>query len=99
MNPSLFELHPPVTAPYQQGSATSKAAADRAKTFIGKQGEQVYQWFVEQDAIGGTQREAADALGLGRQSVAPRVNALWRAGRLVKLLTRRDGCAIYRVVR
>lgn len=95
--PSLFDLPSSPRAPYARGSATSKAAADRAKSFIGEQGERVYRWFLEQGTTGATQKHASAALGISRASMCARVNALERDGRLVKTARRIDGCAVYRV--
>lgn len=96
--PSLFDVPPPSPrVPYARDSETSKAAAERAKSFVGEQGERVYRWFVQQGVEGGTQKQVSAALGIGRPSIAARVNALEREGRLIKTARRVDGCATYRV--
>lgn len=84
--------------PFQSQSPTSHDAAVAAAEFIGLQGERVFEWF-ERQAGGATQREASEALGIGRPSMCARVRALELAGRLVKCSGRRQGCAIYRTVR
>lgn len=87
--PASYEL------PFQSGSDTSRDAAVKAAAFIGPQGETVLAWFRKRGRHGGTQKEAATALGIARASIAARVNALEKAGQLVKWTGRRDGCAIY----
>lgn len=82
--------------PFQSGSDTSHAAALRAQSFVGRQGVKVLLWFEGRGERGGTQKEAAEALGIGRPSVCARVNALEQQGRLVKTTLRRGGCAVYR---
>lgn len=84
------------TVPYQRKSATSKAAAIKAKSFIGEQGKRVLSWFQQQGVSGATQRQASEALGISRASMCARVNALESAGQLVKTARRQDGCQIYR---
>lgn len=81
--------------PFQSQSETSHDAAVQARDFVGKQGVQVWCWFESRGAYGGTQREAAEALGIGRPSIAARVNALEQQGRLRKTAQRRAGCSVY----
>jgi len=93
LHSSTYEL------PFASGSDTSRAAAKRAEAFVGPQGADVLRWFIERGARGGTQKEAAAALGLGRPSVCARVNALEKCGWLIKSVSeRRAGCAVYFVV-
>ena len=90
LQPSIFEQ------PYQAGSDTSREAAERARKFIGRQGLTVLAWFVARGAYGGTQREASEALGIGRPSVCARCHALEQTGQLVKLPgATRQRCAVY----
>lgn len=84
--------------PFQATSPTSRDAAIKAAAFVGKQGELVYAWYADQ-VDGGTQKEAATALGLERSSVCARTRALELAGRAVKTDRRRAGCAVYEVRR
>jgi predicted XRE-type DNA-binding protein len=94
--PLFDQPAPAVTVPYQRSSATSKEAARRARAFIGQQGETVAHWFQARGLSGATQKQCSAALGISRASVCARVNALERAGRLVKTARRIDGCAVYR---
>lgn len=80
--------------PFTSGSETSREAAIKAADFVGQQGEVVYAWFADQ-IEGGTQREASEALQIGRPSICARTRALELAGRLVKTENRRQGCAVY----
>ena len=89
----LFEAPNRPAVPYQRSSATSREAARRAERFVGRQGERVANWFALQGRTGATQKQASIALGISRASVCARVNALERAGRLVKTARRVDGCA------
>lgn len=95
MQPSLFTHRPVHRTPYQPTSETSKAAAVTARTVAGQQAEQVYAYVLGCGARGASQKEICAGLFLGRPSVAARVNALWRAGRLVKTTVRRQACAVY----
>lgn len=83
--------------PFNQAE-TSRDAAVKARDFVGRQGVQVLCWFEGRGAYGGTQREAAEALGIGRPSICARVNALEAQGCLVKSEQRRLGCAVYTAV-
>jgi hypothetical protein len=82
--------------PFQSQSDTSRDAAIRAQSFAGKQAATVLGWFAIRGAQGGTQRECSEQCGYARASVAARVNALERAGLLVKTSERREHCAVYR---
>lgn len=84
--------------PYQSGSDTSGDAALEAKAFVGRQGLEVLWWFEQWGEYGGTQKDVATALKIGRPSVCARVRALEQQGKLVKTNRRRDGCVVYRVV-
>lgn len=95
--PNLFDVPAAPRVPYAPGSATSKAAAEKARGFIGEQGERVAAWFEAQGVHGATQKQASEALHIGRASMCARVNALERDGRLVKTARRFEGCAVYRV--
>lgn len=81
--------------PYAAGSDTSRDAALQARHFVGRQGLQVLVWFEQRGAEGGTQRECAEALSLGRPSVCARVRALEQHGALVKTTARRAACSVY----
>jgi DNA-binding MarR family transcriptional regulator len=75
---------------------TSRDAAIRAQSFAGKQAATVLGWFAIRGAHGGTQRECSEQCGYARASVAARVNALEKAGLIVKSVSeRRDKCAVY----
>lgn len=81
--------------PFQSGSGTSRDAALKAARFIGEQGMHVLAWFTARREVGGTQKECAMALGIGRPSTCARVHALEQQGRLSKTAARRHGCAVY----
>ena len=82
--------------PYVHDSDTSREAAEQARKFVGPQGELVRAWFMARGAYGGTQREAAEALNLGRPSMCARCHALEQTGQIVKLPgTTRQRCAVY----
>lgn len=81
--------------PFQSGSDTSRDAAVRAAKFIGQQGLDVLAWFEARGPQGGTQKECAAALDIGRPSICARVRALEEAGRVRKTEARRGGCAVY----
>jgi DNA-binding MarR family transcriptional regulator len=92
LQPSSYEL------PFASQSSTSRDAAQHARRFVCQQGADVLRWFIERGARGGTQKEVAAALGLGRPSVAARVHALEKCGWLIKSVSeRRSGCACYYV--
>ena len=82
--------------PYQSASPTSYDAAIAAASFAGQQGQSVLRWFAGRPQ-GGTQKECSAETGIGRASVAARVNALEQSGHLVKTTERREGCAVYRL--
>lgn len=92
----LFDAHLNPIVPYQRSSQTSRDAAKRAQSFVGQQGERVALWYAELGRTGATQKQASEALRISRASICARVNALERAGRLVKTARRIDGCAVYR---
>lgn len=83
--------------PFQSESPTSHAAAVKAHDFVSQQGEKVFAWFAQRRS-GATQKEASEALEIGRPSMCARVRALEQAGRLVKTSARRDGCQVYEVL-
>lgn len=88
--PASYEL------PFQSQSPTSRDAAVEAKKFSGKQSASVLAWFQERGACGGTQKECAAALNLGRPSVCARVNHLEHVGLLIKSVSeRRHRCSVY----
>ena len=83
--------------PYAPESDTSHDAAVAARKFIGRQGLTVLAWFTSRGAYGGTQREASEVLGIGRQSICARCHALEQTGQIVKLAgTTRQRCVVYR---
>jgi hypothetical protein len=82
--------------PFQSSSETSRDAAIRMVPCAGRQSATVLGWFSLRGALGGTQRECSEQCGYARASVAARVNALERAGLLVKTSERREHCAVYR---
>ena len=84
--------------PFQSGSDTSREAALQARSFIGVQGIRVLRWFEDRGARGGTQKECAEALSLGRPSVCARVHALEHAGALYKTRLTRARCAVYMTI-
>lgn len=99
--PSLLDLTPvPVRRlpPFQRGSATSKAAAERARSFVGPQGERLYAHYVACGTFGCTDAEAELSIPMKRQSVIPRRRALEQAGRVRKTDVKRGKCAVYQVV-
>lgn len=88
-----------VAVPYQRGSDTSKAAADRARPFIGQQGDRVLAWIQSRGELGATQKEAARVLGIGRPSLCGRFRALEQTSAILKTSERRGGCVVYRELR
>jgi hypothetical protein len=91
LHPTSYEL------PFQSGSDTSRDAARKAQRFVSRQGWEVLAWFRDRGEVGGTQREASQALGIERSSMCARCNALEKVGNLVKTTERRGGCAVYTV--
>lgn len=91
LEPASYEL------PFQGASDTSRAAAVKARDFVGRQGMIVLRWFAARGQQGGTQAEASTALGIGRPSICARVRALEQRGELVKTDRRHGGCAIYTI--
>jgi hypothetical protein len=87
-----------VSVPYQRGSATSKAAAERARSFVGEQGAIVLTWIRQRGERGATQKEAEFHLGLGRPSLCARFRALEQVHAILKTGDRRDGCRVYRAM-
>ena len=81
--------------PYAAHSDTSYMAALQAQAFVSKQGLAVWTWLCRRPH-GGTQREAARALEIGRPSLCARFRALEEAGAITKTEARRDGCVVYR---
>lgn len=53
MQPTLFDRSPHLSTPYQPTSETSKAAADRAKDFVGEQGAVVLSFILTRGLTGG----------------------------------------------
>lgn len=94
MQPSFFDSDRAHT-PYQRTSETSRAAAQRAKRFAPSQADRVLAWFRQQGSRGGTQKECDRALGIGRPSVAARVNGLERDRLIDKISATRERCAVY----
>lgn len=85
--------------PFAAGSETSHEAAIRAQKFVNRQGLVVYRWLRKRGGFGGTQREAAEYLGITRQSLCARFKALQDAGAIVCVKSmKRSGCCAYRVV-
>ena len=97
MQPALFNLSP--RPAYQRGSVTSRRAADRAVAFAGSQRDRIQAWFTAQGTRGGTQKEASEALEIGRPSMCARVRELERDGVIVKAQRARGGCGVYVVCR
>lgn len=87
----------PLSVPYQPSSETSKAAAEKARAFVGEQGERVLAWLRSREAHGGTQKEAHEGTGIERPSLAARFNALEHVGDIRKTTEKRGGCYVYRV--
>lgn len=84
------------SAPYQPGSDTSKDAAERARAFVGQQGDRVLAWIRSVGEHGATQKEAAQALKIGRPSLCARFRALEQLKAITKTTARRGGCVVYR---
>ncbi len=84
--------------PYQHGSDTSKAAAERAKSFVGKQGADVLAWIRSRGEHGGTQKECRAATGIERPSLCARFRALEQVHAILKTGDRRGGCVVYTVM-
>lgn len=89
LRPESYEL------PFASESDTSRDAAVKAEKFVGKQGREVLEWFRSRGIVGATQREASEALGIARASMAARVHALEKQGQLWKTTARHQGCALY----
>lgn len=85
-----------LSTPYARSSQTSKAAAERARDFVGPQGDRVMTWVAARGLQGATQKEAAAVLNIGRPSLAARFRALEQAGDILKTEERRGHCAVYR---
>ncbi len=85
--------------PFAPNSPTSYEAALRAAPFVAEQGVKVYRWLSTRGDSGGTQKEAAVALGMERPSLCARFNALEERLAIEKTDERRGGCAVYRVRR
>jgi hypothetical protein len=68
--------------PYVKHSATSKIAAKRMEKKVDAQRERVFQHIDTSDALGATDQEMQDALGLSSQSEGPRRVELWKADRI-----------------
>ncbi len=86
-----------LSTPYQRGSDTSKAAALKARDFVGKQGAQVLALIRCHGELGSTQKEAEAVLHIGRPSLCARFRALEQTKAIVKTTERRGGCVVYRV--
>lgn len=87
-----------LAVPYQRGSDTSLAAAERARSFVGEQGETVLAWIQKCGERGTTQKEAAFHLGFGRPSLCARFRALEQVHAILKTAERRGGCVVYRAM-
>lgn len=81
--------------PFASRSDTSYEAALHAQAFVSEQGVTVFRWLRTTGASGGTQKEAAAALGIARPSLCARFKALEDAGAIRKTAKRRAGCAAY----
>lgn len=82
--------------PFAAPSDTSYEAAIQARAFVAEQGMAVYRW-LKQQAKGGTQKEAAAALNIGRPSVCARFKGLEDAMAIRKTSARRGKCTVYEV--
>ena len=80
---------------YQPGSATSKAAAERAVDFADSQRARVFKWLAGREQ-GGTQIECHAALGIERHSLTFRFRELEKAQRIRKVVDVRDGARVYK---
>lgn len=94
--PDLFERSP--LPPYAKGSETSRDSAVQAATFAADQRARVLAYVRRCGVSGATQKDAADALNISRQSAAPRFFELVEAKDIEKTTFRREGCAVYRAV-
>ena len=82
--------------PFAAQSDTSYEAALKARKFVAAQGLRVWRWLRYTCLVcGGTQKEAAEALCMGRPSLCARFKALEDAGAILKTTYRRSGCAVY----
>ncbi len=84
--------------PYQRSSDTSKAAAKKARDFVGKQGADVLAWMRSRGEFGGTQKECHTATGIERPSLCARFNALEGVHAILKTGDRRGCCVVYRTM-
>lgn len=88
--------HTSTGVPFAAGSPTSYEAAIRVAPYVGEQGLKVWRWLRSRKEYGGTQKEAAAVLSMGRPSLAARFKALKDAGWILKHEEdRRAGCAVY----
>lgn len=87
-----------LSVPYQHGSETSKAAAERARAFVGEQGATVLAWLRQRGDKGSTQKETASVLGIGRPSLCARFRALEQVHAILKTSERRGNCVVYRAM-
>lgn len=82
--------------PWQSGSDTSRDAAVAAQGFGPRQREQYWDWLERRGELGGTDAEAAAALGFPRSSICPRRNEL--KARILDTGLRRGGCTVWRAL-
>jgi DNA-binding MarR family transcriptional regulator len=79
---------------------TSREAAVAAQDFAASQRSRVLAWLRDRWSHGGTQKEAAEALDIARQSVCPRFDELEKSGDIIRSVSeRRLRCRVYFVVR
>jgi hypothetical protein len=84
--------------PYASQSETSHEAAMKARSFSGEQAFRVLAFIRWNGADGCTQKEAEQALEIGRPSLCARFRELEQAGQIVKTAKRRQGCVVYKAM-
>lgn len=85
---------PSLAAPYVYGSATSRAAAQRAVTVMPLRRKEVYVAILLADGAGRTDEEVAELTGIDLNTIRPRRGELARDGWIRNVGTRktRSGC-------
>lgn len=81
--------------PFISGSDTSRDAALAIAPSATTQRARYAQWLASRGDFGGTDKEAALQLEMGRATLCPRRRELEKDGLVVKTVRRRGGCAVY----
>lgn len=81
--------------PYQSGSETSRQAAIEMESHADTQRARYFQWLLSKGEAGGTDIEAADELGIKRQSLCPRRMELRARNLIFNSGRRRNSCTVW----